>query len=658
MAYANAFSATGTGLASINVSNSGKIITHGSSADAIHATCVTDPSTCTITITNSGSGLIAAYGPPYHAIWAHATGSASSVSITNSGKIQGNVQLSSGVDTFVNSGTWVMQGNSSFGSGTGDLLNNTSTGLIKMLDSYPPSSSNGGAVYGSTRHWGDAYIAGAHYSGVGTYYQNGPVLLGGHHHNDLFHTVFLNGLDNFTNAGTISLKDGYANQQVVVSGNFIGAGGHLYVDAFLGKPGSRADLLTVGGTVSGTTHVVVNDTNPGIGAYNPVGIPVVIVGTGDSPVNAFDLAQGPIIKGLFAYDLYLNQNKNVWVLASTPGPTANELPRVITAVQDVWHQSAGVWLDRTADLRAYLGAPQPACDPRMYTKAPCLAPAPSSIGPGVWARAFGDWSHNGGTADETLYGKTHSYDVSYHQDIYGVQAGFDFAAQRTGYENLVFGFMAGALELKVNFASGTSVKLSGGNVGAYATLINRGLFADALLMANFLNVNYNHSVLLSDAGASAVSLGGHFDMGYRFNLKDGWFAEPLATIDAVWTHFNNFDLPNAGVGIDLNTTNIDLRGRLGGRVGKSFIDNGYRWEPSVTAGVWHSFSGENAATLTSGMYTLDVIDANAHSTYGEVGAALNVIDLATRWSAFVKGDYRFANDYYGGSVKGGVRFQW
>ena len=38
--------------------------------------------------------------------------------------------------------------------------------------------------------------------------------------------------------------------------------------------------------------------------------------------------------------------------------------------------------------------------------------------------------------------------------------------------------------------------------------------------------------------------------------------------------------------------------------------------------------------------------------------ALNVIDLATRWSAFVKGDYRFANDYWGGSVKGGVRYQW
>ena len=61
-----------------------------------------------------------------------------------------------------------------------------------------------------------------------------------------------------------------------------------------------------------------NDTNPGLGAYNPVGIPVVVVG-GNTNATNFDLAGGPIIKGLFDYDLYLNTNKNVWVLASTPG---------------------------------------------------------------------------------------------------------------------------------------------------------------------------------------------------------------------------------------------------------------------------------------------------------------------------------------------------
>ena len=97
------------------------------------------------------------------------------------------------------------------------------------------------------------------------------------------------------------------------------------------------------------------------------------------------------------------------------------------------------------------------------------------------------------------------------------------------------------------------MKFSGGNLGAYATLINRGLFADALLMANFLNMNYNHSTWLTSTAGSAISLGGHFDMGYRFNMKNNWFFEPLATVDAVWTDFSKFDLPN-GVGVDLNTT--------------------------------------------------------------------------------------------------------
>ena len=32
--------------------------------------------------------------------------------------------------------------------------------------------------------------------------------------------------------------------------------------------------------------------------------------------------------------------------------------------------------------------------------------------------------------------------------------------------------------------------------------------------------------------------------------------------------------------------------------------------------------------------------------------------LGSPWSAFVKGDYRFASGYSDGSVKGGLRYQW
>jgi hypothetical protein len=772
----------------------GSISTYGTKSDAVNVAVLGGVNgKIIINNTNNGTniGTIAAYNSGYHAIVA----SGALTTINSSGYIFGNLQLSALNDAFNNSGKWMMAGNSNFGRGN-DVVSNT--GVVTMLSGSngSSSSSKGHGEHGGRNHKitpSVLAVAGARYSNIGgqqTYYAFGPVVSGtGHHkHGDtsnLFYTVFLSNLETFingngtSNSGLIDLRDGHPNQQIVVSGNFVGAGGALAVDAYLGgsrnpncvfcgpnkfetsggessgqqqqqqqqqqivinvtvnnygtntgtvtdnssggsggssgsshhghSVGSAAsnnlgsDLLTVGGNFTGNTTLVVNDTNPGLGAYDPIGIPVIIVG--GNVVNASVTLPGdrPIIKGLFDYDIYLaggvynpatktwsspdpfsntTVDKNVWVLASTPNQAANELPRLKTAAADIWHQASGTWADRSADLRGYFfeRAPQPECDPRMITKAPCLAaPAPSNIGPGVWARGFGDWSHNGGSVDEGLFGKTHTYDVTYKQDTYGMQAGFDFAAQKTGYENFVFGFMAGALDSKVSFASGTGAKFSGGNLGAYATLINGGLFADALLMANFMNLNYQHSTLISDTDASVFSVGGHFDVGYRFNFggyasqptydprmitkapyvapeRWNWFVEPLGTIEAMWTHFHNFDLP--GVDLDMNANSVDLRGRLGARIGTSIVRGGYKFEPSLTLSLWHSFAGENFVDMTSDCYTISLNDANSHLTYGEVGLALSVLDLGSRWSAFVKGDYRFADDYYGGSVKLGARFQW
>ncbi|MGH6726733.1 MAG: autotransporter domain-containing protein, partial [Pseudolabrys sp.] len=693
-AYAKAIGVQGPAAsnATVLINNSGTVITSGSFSPAIYAKVNGDTS---ITINNAATGVLKATGRPYTVIeMVSYNGLLSTINntINNAagGLIQGNIQ-SYGLanNTFNNAGTWVMQGNSNFSNtftrGTNTVNN---TGLVTVLNTDRGNRHRAGYGLVSGSNAPGLYVAGSVFAGVYT---------GGHP--PRFYTTAVRGLTNWNNdGGTISLINGNANQQLLLSGNFNGTQSGpvtstLKVDANLGGPpisavpptvsktttsisilgfpvatstvttvtspgvpayvGARSDILGVAGNVTGVTQVVVNDTNPGLGVYNPVGIPVVIVG-GTTDATNFVLKGGPIVKGLFDYDIYLNAPKNVWVLASTPGQAANELPRLITAAQDVWHQEAGVWADRSADLRAYYNGAVP-CDPRMITKAPCTAP--SSIGPGVWFRAFGDWSHNGGTADETLFGKTHSQDVSYHQDIYGMQVGLDFAAERRGYENFIFGLMAGAVDSKVDFASGTSTKFSGGNLGLYATLINGNFFVDALLLADFLNITYNHSTLLTSTAGSVNNIGGHVDMGYRFNMKNNWFWEPLATVDAVWTDFRKLDLP--GVALDLNTNdNENLRGRLGVRVGTSYLNGGYRIEPSVTAGVWHAFAGDNSGMLTSGVYTLNLTDASSHLTYGEVGAAVNVVELGSRWSGYVKGDVRFGDDYWGGSVKGGARFQW
>ena len=60
---------------------------------------------------------------------------------------------------------------------------------------------------------------------------------------------------------------------------------------------SSSDLLPIGGSVNGTTKVLVNDTNSGPGAYNPTGI-LFAHADGANP-GTFKLQNGPIDKGFF-----------------------------------------------------------------------------------------------------------------------------------------------------------------------------------------------------------------------------------------------------------------------------------------------------------------------------------------------------------------------
>ena len=114
--YAGAASAVGAPpIATITVNNSGTIITTGVDLYAIDATTLCDP--CSITINNSNGGKIIASGEPYTAIYAATWFTPGPININNNlgGTIQGNVRLYGSTGTFVNAGTWVMQGNSFFG---------------------------------------------------------------------------------------------------------------------------------------------------------------------------------------------------------------------------------------------------------------------------------------------------------------------------------------------------------------------------------------------------------------------------------------------------------------------------------------------------------------------------------------------------------------
>jgi hypothetical protein len=93
------------------------------------------------------------------------------------------------------------------------------------------------------------------------------------------------GLERFENQGLITMQDRQAGDSFEISNTvggrdlaFVASGkSTLGVDAFLGKPGSVSDTFTINGDVSGKTVLKVNNTNPGPGVFNKVGIPVVYV---------------------------------------------------------------------------------------------------------------------------------------------------------------------------------------------------------------------------------------------------------------------------------------------------------------------------------------------------------------------------------------------
>ncbi len=113
----------------------------------------------------------------------------------------------------------------------------------------------------------------------------------------------------------------------------------LAIDAFLGAPGSTADNLIIDGDVSGQTKVKVNNTNTGPGVFNKEGIPVVFVNGATPKGNEFFLGN-PIDTGFFNYDLFFRPTgSGVFELRSFLGQGAFVLPQLITASQDIWHQT-------------------------------------------------------------------------------------------------------------------------------------------------------------------------------------------------------------------------------------------------------------------------------------------------------------------------------
>jgi outer membrane autotransporter protein len=494
------------------------------------------------------------------------------------------------------------------------------------------------------------------------------------------------------NNGVVSMLDGEEGDWTAITGD--GTGVHfeaspdssLVIDTYLGAPGSESDVLQIGdaaggpATVLGQTQVFVNDTNSGVGAYNPTGILAVSLPEGsfasdsfvldpDSP--GYDPGNGGVIdKGFFDYALVALQDGGLddgFYFVGVPGQEAFQLPSLITGAQSIWHDTTGVWLDRQADLRSYLANPVvvgPATtivtkEQGLVTKAPPAVAQPS-VTPGIWGKALGSWATRDASQSYSVLGRDFEYDTGYKQDTYGFIAGADFG-QTTGDTAWIFGVMGGYINSKLNFdSSSTSGEYTGGTVGAYVTYLNGGFFIDGLFKADILQLDYKVPSLdafgYNGENTDVTNLGFTLDAGYRYAWgASAWF-EPVATVSYVSTEIDDLKgFPDTTAKFEDGES---LRGAIGARIGGRIYDAATYWvEASATGRYWYEFEGENKVLIDNPGDDFAAYD-NFNDGFGEVSGSLNWFGKGNGWNGFLNGSVLFNDDYTNGSAKVGVRYQW
>ncbi|BAQ16848.1 pertactin-like passenger domain-containing protein [Methyloceanibacter caenitepidi] len=471
------------------------------------------------------------------------------------------------------------------------------------------------------------------------------------------------GLETFKNSGgTISLVDGGVGDTFTIANTPGGAdlkfegGGYLAVDAELRGPGSTADNFIVDGNVSGQTKVMVNNTSTQPGVFNSQGIPVVFVDGKTPSAGNFVLADGPIDTGFFDYDLFfVPTGSGFWELRSFPGASAQALPKLLTAAQDIWHETSSTWFDRTADLRVVLnGGGSPAYDAGTKSLGETGG---NGLTPGVWIKGGGSRLDRQGNATTRAYGNTYTYDLDTELSTIDLQMGVDMGQYDVLSQGdvLIFGVLGGFVGAGLDYDSlGDNFDFSGGQVGAYATYLKGGLFVDTLLNVHLYEIDTPNFGFPDSLNATTVGL--RTDAGYRFgSFTGGAFFEPLATIEIAWADIDGFNVGGNKVSF---SDDANVRGRIGGRVGTTTQAwEGTMMEPFLIASLWGNLSEDNSARLVSSGTTFQFQD-DLDDVWGELSAGVNLFNFSQTTAVFAKVDYTFGEDVQGLGGKAGVRVAW
>lgn len=528
------------------------------------------------------------------------------VTVSNSGIVNGYVELTGKSDMFYNNGrgTWL----------TADL-----------------TSQFGGGGYDSDRFDNAGLVVAAVDDGADE-------------------RTELNDLELFTNraGGIVRLADGGAGDVFYVTGDFAADGGLVELDVEVGDDDSPADLLRVGGnvTLAGTTPtgLLISPVGGGTGAKTTTGIKVVDVG-GTSTPGAFVLANSaPLEVGAFVYDLSLggcagelDQN---WYICST-----GEVGTVATLLESMPNILLNAFA-RPVSLDERLGK-------RVYGSADGSEPADdtSPLRWGPWARAWGDWS------DVTP--GTSTAQSSWEGNSWGLQAGIDFPLISRPAGEVVMGanIQYAAAEADTQNDAGTG-KISTDGFGLGATLTwygTNGLYVDTQATAYWTSTDAQSAgsgVVLNEHDANVFMLSG--EVGKRISLASGIAVVPQAQL--TWGSVDEENFTDA-LGNVIAFGNADnLIGRAGVSIERAFMGTTLPKGTAYAFGnILHDFSGDTSVVVAGTELT-----QSGAGTWGELGGGFT-LPAGDSLNIFAQVSYRHGLwDVEGNalSASGGLRLNW
>ncbi|GJD50533.1 hypothetical protein OPKNFCMD_3276 [Methylobacterium crusticola] len=283
-------------------------------------------------------------------------------------------------------------------------------------------------------------------------------------------------------------------------------------------------------------------------------------------------------------------------------------------------------------------------------------PPPSNVRPAVWARAFGDLERRSGSSSFSFGGTSFFRDLGYNQAGGGLLGGADVVISRLtkADDGLILGVMGGytTSTVRLNQAAGRQ-DYDGGTVGVYGTYLSGPAFVDALFKVDLLGLDITAPGLRQSTGLQNYNF--TTNVGYRIPLEHEIYVEPTAGLEYVSTHFNQQAALSA-TSVPLRDGDA-LRGRIGTRVGTEFVTGDIRVEPSVTTYLYTILTESGLSGAVNGITGVTGLREQG-KLRGEVQASLNLFNLKTGLSGFVRADYRIGGDLVGGGGRAGIRYQW